>query len=147
MNREGVPVASSDKFNFQVITPDRTAFAAEVAGVVLPGVVGQFGVLPDHAPFFSILKIGVMKVIHEHPGKTETMTVAGGFADVRGNEVVVLTQSAERAEEIDVNRAEAARKRAEERIASRAANVDMARAQAALTRALTRLAVAKQRTP
>ena len=140
-------MASTDKLTFQVITPDRKAFAAQVAGVVLPGVVGQFGVLPGHAPFFSILKIGVMKVIHDHPGKSETMTVAGGFADVRGNEVVVLTQSAERAEEIDVARAEAARKRAEERIASHSAEIDMARAQAALARALTRLAVAKQRTP
>jgi len=140
-------VASTDKLTFQVITPDRKAFAAEVAGVVLPGVVGQFGVLPGHAPFLSILKIGVMRITLDPHGGTEVMTVAGGFADVRGNEVVVLTQSAERAEEIDVARAEAARKRAEERIASHSAEIDMARAQAALARALTRLAVAKQRTP
>jgi len=140
-------VATSDKFSFEVITPDRKAFSASVAGVVLPGVVGQFGVLPGHAPFFSILKTGAMKVVYEHLGKTETMAVSGGFAEVRENEVVVLTQSAERAEEIDVARAEAARKRAEERLASHQAEVDMARAEAALARALNRLAVAKQHTP
>ena len=137
----------SDKFLFQVITPDRTAFSAEVYSVILPGTVGQFGVLPGHAPFFSILKIGAMRVIHEHLGKTEWLTVSGGFAEVRGNEVVVLTQSSERAEEIDVNRAEAARKRAEERIAARAAEVDNARAEAALARAINRLAVAERREP
>ena len=137
----------SDKFLFQVITPDRTAFSAEVYSVVLPGAVGQFGVLPGHAPFVSILKIGVMRVIHEHLGRTEWLTVSGGFAEVRGNEVVVLAQASERAEEIDVNRAEAARKRAEERIAAHVAEIDMARAQAALARALTRLAVAERREP
>ena len=140
-------MATSDRFNFQVITPDRKAFSAEVASVILPGVVGQFGVLPGHAPFFSILKIGLMRIIYEHLGKTELMALSGGFAQVRGNEVVVLTPSAERAEEIDVNRAEAALKRAEERLASHSSEIDMARAQAALTRALNRLAVARQQTP
>jgi F-type H+-transporting ATPase subunit epsilon len=75
------------------------------------------------------------------------LAISGGFADVTGNEVTVLTSSAERAEEIDMNRAEAARKRAEERIAERGPELDLTRAQAALARALNRLAVAKQSQP
>ena len=138
-------MATGSRFNLQVITPDRTVLSAPAYAVVLPGTVGELGVLPGHAPFFSTLKIGAMRVSSESGGETELLAISGGFVDVRGNEVVVLTPSAERAEEIDVSRAEAAARRAEERLAARSADLDFARAHAALTRALNRLVIAKRK--
>jgi F-type H+-transporting ATPase subunit epsilon len=130
-----------------VITPDRTVLSAQAYAAVLPGTVGEFGVLPGHAPFCSTLKVGPMRVTLEAGGHPQLLAISGGIAEVKGNEVVVLTPSAERAEEIDVSRAEAAARRAEKRLAARAADVNSARAHAALTRALNRLAVARRRQP
>jgi F-type H+-transporting ATPase subunit epsilon len=143
-------LAAENRFMLQVITPDRTVLSAPAYSVVLPGTLGEFGVLPGHTAFFSTLRIGSMRVTRDPGGdfsSTEFLAISGGFADVTGNEVTVLTSSAERAEEIDMNRAEAARKRAEERIAERGPELDLTRAQAALARALNRLAVAKQSQP
>ena len=137
-------MVSANLFNLQVVTPNRHVYSAQVAAVVLPGEIGEFGVLPGHAPLVSTLKIGCVRITPPPGGKVEWLAISGGFAEVKGDEVVVLTPSAERAEEIDASRAEAARQRAEERIAAHAANVNMARAQAALARALNRLAVARQ---
>ncbi len=130
------------QFTLNVITPDKQVFSEKVQSVVLPGVVGEFGVLSGHAPFFSVLKIGAVKVLSEAGGTAEYLAISGGYAEVRSDEVTVLAPSAERAEDIDVARAQAALERAEERIAAQAADVDLARAQTALARALNRLAVA-----
>jgi F-type H+-transporting ATPase subunit epsilon len=140
-------MATSERLNLQVITPDRTVLSAQAYFAALPGTVGEFGVLPGHAAFCSTLKIGPMRVTVEAGGRPQLLAISGGIAEVKGDEVVVLTPAAERAEEIDIARAEAAARRAEERLAAHAADLNQVRAQAALTRALNRLAVAKRAQP
>ncbi len=121
----------------EVVTPEKKVYSEDVRFVVVPGVVGELGILPDHAPLMSGLKTGVMKVQQE--GKTFKMAVSGGFVEVRSSRVTVLADSAERAEQIDRNRAEAAKARAEQRLATKSADVDVLRAEMALQRALNRL--------
>jgi len=128
----------------EVITAERVVFSEEgVERVIAPGAVGEFTILPEHAPFMTMLRPGEMRLIKG--GEETSLVVMGGFLEVRDDRVVVLADTAERAEEIDVARAEAARRRALERLASREATVDLARAQAALQRALVRLKVAEKR--
>jgi F-type H+-transporting ATPase subunit epsilon len=108
---------------------------------VAPGVEGYFGVLPGHAPFLTTLGVGELTY---RTGRDEFhLAVAGGFCEVRNDKVIVLADTAERPDEIDRERAERARQRAEQRLAGRSADeIDYARAQAALARALSRLQVA-----
>lgn len=121
----------------EVVTPAKKLFSEDVRFVVVPGVVGELGILPDHAPLMTALKIGIMKVQQE--GKTFKMAVSGGFMEVRNSRVTVLADSAERVEDIDRHRAEAAKERAEKRLASNDSNIDILRAEMALQRALNRL--------
>jgi F-type H+-transporting ATPase subunit epsilon len=109
--------------------------------VVVPGLEGYFGVLPGHAPFLSTLGIGELTY---RKGREELhLAVAGGFCEVRNDKVIVLADTAERPEDIDRERAERARQRAEQRLAGRTPEeIDYTRAAAALARALTRLQVA-----
>jgi F-type H+-transporting ATPase subunit epsilon len=99
----------------EIVSQDRTVFSDDVDIVVLPGAAGEMGILPKHAPVLTTLKYGVVKV--RKSGKEEIFTVAGGVAEVQPDIVTVLADAAENVEEIDVNRAEAARKRAEEVLA------------------------------
>ena len=99
----------------EIVSQDRTVFNGDVDIVVLPGAGGEMGVLPNHAPVLTTLKYGVIKV--RFAGKEEIFTVAGGVAEVQPKVVTVLADSAENVLEIDVSRAEAARKRAEEYLA------------------------------
>ncbi|MEW6401782.1 MAG: ATP synthase F1 subunit epsilon [Chloroflexota bacterium] len=99
----------------EIISQDRTVFTGDVDIVVLPGAGGEMGVLPKHAPVLTTLKFGVIKV--RAGGKEEIFTVAGGVAEVQPDIVTVLADRAENIQEIDVSRAEAARKRAEEYLA------------------------------
>ena len=128
-------------FLLEVVTPRRLLVSEEATGLVAPGSEGYFGVLPGHTPLMTTLKIGELTY---WKGREERhLSVAWGYAEVRPEKVVVLAETAERADEIDVERAEAARRRAEERLRQWGdETVDFARAQAALQRALTRLAVA-----
>jgi len=96
----------------EIISQDRMVFEGDVDIVVLPGTDGEMGILPHHAPLLTTLKIGVIKV--RSSGKEEVFTVAGGVAEVQPDVVTVLADAAENVEEIDVARAEAARRRAEE---------------------------------
>jgi F-type H+-transporting ATPase subunit epsilon len=125
----------------EVVTPTRLLVSEEVAEVVAPGSEGYFGVLPGHIPFLSALSIGELTY---RVGREERhLSVAWGYVEVRPARVVVLAEAAERASDINVGRAEAARGRAEERLRRWGdEGIDFARAQAALQRALTRLAVA-----
>ena len=125
-----------------IVTPDKTIVSTPVVIAVCPGAEGEFGVLKDHISLLSALKIGALRYRTESGEETHVF-VSGGFADVNNNVITVLAESAELAKDIDVARAEAAKKRAEERLASNADNVDIARAQAALTRAVTRLSLAR----
>ena len=128
-------------FVLEVVTPQRLLVKEAVTEVVAPGSEGYFGVLPGHTPFMTTLKIGELTY---WKGREERhLAVSWGYAEVGPEKVVVLAEMAERPEEIDVERAEAARRRAEDRLRQWGdGSVDFARAQAALQRALTRLAVA-----
>ena len=132
---------------FELATPTRMLVTAEVDEVVAPGVEGYFGVLPGHAAFLTTLGPGEVTY---RSGQTEhRVAVTGGFAEVRAERVIILAENAERPEEIDRERAERARRRAEMRLQGKSPEgsqeeVDFARALTALARALTRLVVANR---
>jgi len=123
-----------------IVTAERIVYSAEVDTVIAPGVEGQLGILPHHAPLMTILQAGELVV--RKGGQEEIMAISGGFLEVRPDRVIILADQAERAEEIDLARAEAARKRAEERLKEKPAGLDETRAAAALRRAMVRLTVA-----
>ncbi len=124
-----------------IVTAERIVFSEEVDAVIAPGEEGQLGILPHHAPLMTILQAG--ELIVRRGGQDDTLAISGGFLEVRPDRVIVLADSAERAEEIDIERAEAARKRAQERLAEgKATGLDELRAAAALRRAIARLSVA-----
>jgi F-type H+-transporting ATPase subunit epsilon len=132
-------------FKLDVVTPDRPVVSDEVTELVAPGTEGYFGVLPGHTPFITTLGIGELTYWR---GKDERhLAVTWGYAEVRGDRVIILAESAERAEEIDVERAERARRRAEERLEAwfgGKEDVDFTRAEGALYRALNRMTVARK---
>ena len=126
----------------EIVTPDRIVLSAEADYVSLPGTEGEFGVLPGHVPLFAALKTGCMH--YQHEGQTVYASLREGFAEVADGTVQLLVDSAELAGEIDVGRAEAALKRAQERLSSPQRDaVNVARAEAALQRASVRLQAAK----
>jgi F-type H+-transporting ATPase subunit epsilon len=127
-----------------IVTAERIVYSEEVDAVIAPGVEGQLGILPHHAPLMTMLQAG--ELVARKGAQEEIMAISGGFLEVRPDRVIVLADQAERAEEIDITRAEAAKKRAEERLRDRkkVAGLDETRAEAALRRALTRLSVAEK---
>ncbi|HSK88625.1 MAG TPA: F0F1 ATP synthase subunit epsilon [Anaerolineales bacterium] len=128
----------------EIVSQDRTVFQGDVDIVILPGAAGEMGILPHHAPVLAILKYGVIKV--RHGGKEELFTVAGGMAEVQPNIVTVLADAAENVEDIDITRALAAKKRAEDALA-RVTPEDQdtyLRMEAALRRSNLRLDVARR---
>ncbi|MDP2855977.1 MAG: F0F1 ATP synthase subunit epsilon [bacterium] len=126
-----------------IVTAERVVFSDDVDIVVAPGTEGQLGVLPHHAPLMTMLEPG--ELLARKSGEEFSMVVSGGFMEVRPDRVIILADAAERAEEIDLARAEAARKRAQEQLAHPEAGVDTARAEAAIRRALARIEVAERR--
>ena len=126
-----------------IVTAERVVYSDEVDAVIAPGIEGQLGVLPHHTPLMTILGAG--ELVARKGGEEFSLAIAGGFLEVRPDRVIVLADAAERAEEIDLERAEAARRRAEERISRPTTEVNMARAEAALRRSLARLKVAEKR--
>jgi F-type H+-transporting ATPase subunit epsilon len=130
-------------FTIDIVTAERIVYSAEVDEVIAPGVEGQLGILPHHAPLMTILQAGELVV--RKGGEEHIMAISGGFLEVRPDRVIVLADQAERAEEIDTARAEEARKRAEQSLAERkATGVDAAAVEAALRRAMVRLSVAEK---
>jgi F-type H+-transporting ATPase subunit epsilon len=130
---------------FELATPTRLVVSSEVDEVVAPGTEGYFGVWPGHAPFLTTLGAG--EVTYRRGRDEQHLAVVGGFAEVTGERVIILAEHAERPEEIDRERAERARQRAEQRLAGKSPTggpeeIDYARAAAALARALARLQVA-----
>ena len=126
-----------------IVTAERIVYSAEADAVIAPGVDGQLGILPHHSPLMTSLQAGELVV---RRGKEEDiMAISGGFLEVRPDRVIVLADQAERAEEIDIERAAQARKRAEESLQQkRTADVEQTVAEAALRRALVRLSVAER---
>ncbi|OGN88440.1 MAG: F0F1 ATP synthase subunit epsilon [Chloroflexi bacterium RBG_13_46_9] len=125
-----------------VVTAERLVYSDEVDIVVAPGIEGELAILPHHAPLMTMLLPGELRT---RKGIDEqSLVITGGFLEVRPDRVTILADAAERAEEIDIARAEAAKRRAEERLTKRTSEVDLARAEAALQRSLARLKVAEK---
>ncbi len=127
----------------EIVTAEQLVYTEEVDIVVAPGAEGELGILPHHAPLMTMLQPGELRLRKE--GEEFSIAITGGFLEVRPDKVVILADAAERAEEIDVSRAEEAKHRAEERLQLRPTEVDLAKAQAALLRSLARLKVAEKR--
>ena len=126
-----------------IVTAERLMYSEEVEGVVAPGAAGVLGILPGHAPLLTTLAPGELLITKD--GERSAIVVSGGFLEVLRNQVVVLADTAEQAEEIDVERAEAALKRAEERVESADSEMDLQRALMAMRRSRARIAVARRR--
>ena len=128
-------------FHLELVTPERVLFSERVKSVRAPGIEGSFGVLASHAPLMTVLTVGLIKIEHEN-GDMEHIATSGGFMEVGRDKTIILADTAERAEDIDIARAEAAVARAREQLQSGAA-VDYEQAHANLERALNRLRVAQ----
>ena len=138
-------MALPTKIKLEIVTPDRALVTAEVDEVNLPGSQGYFGVLPGHTPLLSTLQVG--ELWYRIGQERHYLAIAFGFAEVLPDRVTVLAQIAEKAEEIDIARAEAAKQRAEERVARTAtpqAELDFERARIAMMKSLIRLQVASR---
>jgi F-type H+-transporting ATPase subunit epsilon len=135
----------ADKIQLRIVTPTRLMLDEEVDEVTAPGVLGQFGVLPNHIAFLTLLQPGELS--YKQGGRATRLATAGGYAEVLENVMTVLADAAEFASEIDVGRAERAKERAEKNLA--ALNIDdreLAICEAALARALARIEVARPET-
>jgi F-type H+-transporting ATPase subunit epsilon len=126
-----------------IVTAERVVFSDDVEVIVVPGVEGQLGILPHHTPLMTTLQPGELRA--RKGGEEFFLAISGGFLEVRPDRVIVLADSAERAEEIDIARAEEAKRRAQERLSQRAPDLDVGQAEAALRRAMARLGVVERR--
>ncbi|MFH7321386.1 F0F1 ATP synthase subunit epsilon [Desulfurivibrio sp. D14AmB] len=127
----------------EIVTPKGAVLSEQVEMVTAPGYAGVFGVLANHAPLLSTIKVG--NLVYKKDGRDDIVMVSGGFCEVSNNKVTFLVESAERGSDIDVDRALRARERAEKRLAEAMAQkekIDRVRAEAALQRALARLKAA-----
>jgi F-type H+-transporting ATPase subunit epsilon len=124
----------------EIVTPDQSLVTKTVDSVQVPGSEGYFGVLPGHTPLLATLAIG--ELWYRQGNQRFHLAIAGGFAEVLPDRVTILAQIAERAEDIDVSRAQRAKQRAEEALARSAEPVEVERAQTSLLKAMVRLQVA-----
>lgn len=127
-----------------VVTPERELLRETVVEVTIPGLEGELGILPGHAPLMTELGVGELSYRTGTSSQPIALSLIRGFAEVLSDRVTVLAETAERAEEIDLARAEAALARAEKRLASNDTNIDWDRAAAALQRALIRVQIARK---
>ena len=127
----------------EIVTAERKVLEDDVDMVIAPGIEGQLGILPRHAPLLTALQPGELRL--KKGGEETSLIVSGGFLEVRPDRVTILADAAERAEEIDIARAEEAVRRAQERITSRTTELDLQRAMASMRRATIRLKVARRR--
>ena len=134
----GIPTS----LTLEIVTPDRALVTEQVDEVELPGSAGYFGVLPGHAPLLASLQVG--ELWYRKGQEKYYLAVAFGFVEVLPDKVTVLAQIAERAEDIDLRRAEQAKARAEERMAGGNPDIDFERARVAMMKSLIRLQVASR---
>ena len=127
----------------EIVTAERQVYSGDVEFVSAPGVMGTLGILPKHSPLLTALEAGELRF--KKGDEEESFAISGGFMEVRPDQVIVLADTAERAEEIDLERAEAARQRAEELLKERPSGVDMTTIERALRRSRIRLRVGKRR--
>lgn len=129
----------------EIATAERVVYSEDVEILVAPGMDGQLGILPNHAPLLTALQPGEIRVVRE--GEESYMAVSGGFLEVMANRVTILADTAERAEEIDIERAEEAMQRAQGRIETSVSDMDLQRALASIRRSQARLLAARRRRP
>ncbi|MGE0448411.1 MAG: F0F1 ATP synthase subunit epsilon [Vicinamibacterales bacterium] len=134
--------ASPAQFKLQIVSADRSIVDETVDEVQIPGSEGYFGVLPGHTPLLALLGAG--ELWYRQGSETHYLSIAFGFAEVQPDRVTILAEIAERADEIDIARAEAAKRRAEERLSALQADMDFERARVALLKSLIRLQVASR---
>jgi len=135
----------AELIHLEVVTPSGPVVSDDVDIVSAPGYGGDFGVLANHAPFLSTIKIG--SLVYKKDGRDNYLMVSGGFCEVSNNKITFLVESAEAGQQIDVDRALRAKERAEKRIAeakTQTEKINMTRAEAALQRAIARLKVAEK---
>lgn len=125
----------------EVITPEKVACSVEIESLVVPAALGYLGILPNHAPLVTALDIGVIKF--KEAGKVKKMAISGGFMEVFDNKIIVLADTAEMGEKININRAEEAKERAKRLITEHSADLDLNRAELALKRAISRISAAR----
>jgi F-type H+-transporting ATPase subunit epsilon len=130
-------------FRLEIVTAERMIFADDVNEVIAWGVEGQLGILPHHAPLMTMLQPGDLLI--KKNNEEEYLAISGGFLEIRPDKVIILADAGERAEEIDIARAEAAKRRAETTLKERPSGGDAVAAEAALRRSLARLKVAERR--
>ena len=133
----------ANTFQLEIVTPSRLLVKDAAEEAQIPGLSGYLGILPGHAPLITELAVGV--ITYKARGATHTLSVAWGFAEVLPDRVTILAEAAERPQEIDVERAQKAKGRAEDRLKSNDPQVDYTRAEDALQRAETRLNVSKEK--
>jgi F-type H+-transporting ATPase subunit epsilon len=133
----------TDTFQLEIVTPEKMVVKDVAEEMQIPGKNGYLGILPGHAPLITELAVG--EITYRHGGETHYLSVAWGFAEVLPDKVTVLAETCERADEIDVQRAQESRQRAEERLKSGKTEVDYPRAEVALQKAETRLDVAEKK--
>lgn len=126
-----------------IVTPDGPVYESEAEMVSTKAETGELGILPGHIPLVAPLEIGAVRL--KKAGKTEYVAVSGGFLEVRPEKVTILAQSAERAENIDLARAQAAKARAEQHLQAKRDDIDFKRAELALKRAMNRIEVYQNR--
>ncbi|GAB4329803.1 MAG: F0F1 ATP synthase subunit epsilon [Calditrichia bacterium] len=131
------------QFTLEITTPQKNVVYEDVEAVTVPGSRGSFQVLFSHAPLMSKVEIGEVKI--RRPGGETIYATSGGFFEVSNNRATLLVETLEKAEEIDVERAEAAAQRAKQRIANPQPDIDISRAEAALARALNRLRISRKK--
>ncbi len=129
-----------DKIKLEIVTPERVVVSEEVDEVVLPGIEGEFGVLHGHIPFLTALKIGVLS--YKIGGREEHLAVSWGYVEVTADNVKVLAETAEKATEIDLNRAKTAREAAEKILTAGKEDVEHEEAKVRLEKAIIRVQVA-----
>lgn len=133
----------AEKLELEVVTPDRLVAKETVDIVMAKGALGEFGILPNHIPFLTTIEPGELR--YRKDNQLEYMAVTGGFAEVSDNKVTILAEAAERAREIDIDRAKRAKERAEKRLAmAKTEAIDYLRAEAALKRSLVRLSIGEK---
>src|SRR3954462_2985185 len=130
----------ADTFEFEIVTPEKLVVRDVAEEMQIPGKNGELGILPGHAPLITELAVG--EITYKSGARTQHIAVAWGFAEVLPDKVTILAETAEKAEEIDIARAEQSKQRAEQRLAKSGEDVDFPRCQVALERAQTRLQVA-----
>ena len=134
----------AEKLFLEVVTPQKLIVSEEVEIVMAPGSEGEFGALKGHTTFLTSLKIGTLRY-KDANGKERFLFINGGFTEVLPDKVTILAESAERRSDIDVERANQAKERAEKRLAAKAADIDLVRAEIALMRATHRLNIARMK--